>query len=466
MQFEEYFNQCNERIEEYNPLVSFVDYPVYLYDTLEQYCCWTSGFIQYTDYDHITQQFITHIYAYKKPKGKRTQIQEVARRFEHFPTMVRQCRYSTYGSGRGFYGIFGKVNPYKYYCSELICGDKWVEIGDWYDERIKHHGAEINEPENIIAADLSLQYFAYQKDKYVNLLDYIKCYRKYPIAEVAIRLELYRLATNEKALKIMAENKHFRKFLYKHQEECKGMAFQTIYNSFKKNADGNVNDYYNSLMYRIQCGKEIAVKNKELYHQVLKYTTQEKLVAYFKENGIDPSMYFDYIEACIWLRLNLEDTKVLFPHNFRQMHDDYVEQYFLSKAESEKDKYQNSSIGKAMFKTFKKYECLAICGDEYSILIARSKFDLIEESAVLKHCVGRMSYDQRQAKEETMICFVRQNEALDKPYVTLELDLKSFKVLQCYGINNSKPSEDVKTFVNAWQANIKNLLKQQQAQIQ
>lgn len=460
MQFEDYLKQCNENIEEYNPLISFVDYPVFLYDTLEQYCCWTSGFIQYTDYDHATQQFITHIYAYKKPKGKRTQIQEVARRFEHFPTIVRQCRYTTYGSGRGFYGIFGKVNPYRYYYSELVCGDKWVEIGDWYDERIKHHGAEINEPENIIAADLSLQYFAYQKDKYVNLLDYIKCYRKYPIAEVAIRLELYRLATNEKALKIMAENKHFRKFLYKHQEECKGMAFQTIYNSFKKNADGNVNDYYNSLMYRINCGKEVASSNKELYHKVLKYTTQERLKDYFEENNISKHLYFDYIAACDWLKLNLEDTKILYPRNFMEIHDAYTEQFHREKSKAERDGSITDPVSKGMFKTFSKYYFFETKGEKYSIIIAKCKYDLIEESSVLKHCVGRMDYDHRQAREKSMICFVRKNEELDKPLVTVELDLTSFKILQCYGINNSMPESDVKNFVNAWQSSLKETFRE------
>lgn len=465
MDLEEYIDFQNHNLEDYNPLIEFIDEPIYLYDIAADYMKWTSGFFQYTDYDYRLNQFITHIYAYRKPKGKSVEIQEVARRSEKFKTIVRRCRYSSYGGGKGFYALWGKVRANKYYYSDFVAGGiGFREVNDWYDERIKMHGAEINAIENLIAQDVKLQYCSYNKDSYVNLLDYIKCYRKYPVAEITMKLGLYRFSTNEKALKTITENKFFRKWIYLHQEECQGLAFQTVYNSFKKNPNGSVDDYYNSLMYRIECGKDVASANKELYHKVLKYTTQERLKAYFDSQNITKQLYFDYIKACDFLRLDLNDTKVLFPKNFMAMHDNYTMQYHRAVAKAEDEKKQNISI--KMSEVADRFKVLEIHGDRFSIIIAKSKYDLIEESSVLSHCVGRMDYDLRQANGKSMICFVRKNEELDKPFVTLELGLEDLKVKQCYGIHNSTPDAEVKAFVDGWQHSLKGLLKgANQAQI-
>ena len=81
-------------------------------------------------------------------------------------------------------------------------------------------------------------------------------------------------------------------------------------------------------------------------------------------------------------------------------------------------------------------------------MIARSPADLIHEGEVLHHCVGRMSYDQRFVREESLIFFIRTKEKPDTPLVTLEYSPHSHKVLQCYGEHDHKPSEDVLHYVN------------------
>ena len=59
------------------------------------------------------------------------------------------------------------------------------------------------------------------------------------------------------------------------------------------------------------------------------------------------------------------------------------------------------------------------------------------------HCVGRMNYDRRFVREESLIFFVRTKEQPDIPFVTLEYSLRNHKVLQCYGEHDHKPSEDI-----------------------
>ena len=81
-------------------------------------------------------------------------------------------------------------------------------------------------------------------------------------------------------------------------------------------------------------------------------------------------------------------------------------------------------------------------------VIARSPADLIREGEALHHCVGRMNYDQRMVREESLIFFIRAKESPDIPLVTLEYSLQTHKILQCYGEYDHKPSEDILHYVN------------------
>lgn len=66
----------------------------------------------------------------------------------------------------------------------------------------------------------------------------------------------------------------------------------------------------------------------------------------------------------------------------------------------------------------------------------------------MHHCVGRMQYDERFAKEQSLIFFIRAKEKPEKPLVTLEYSLSMHKVLQCYASYNQKPSEEILHYVN------------------
>ena len=82
------------------------------------------------------------------------------------------------------------------------------------------------------------------------------------------------------------------------------------------------------------------------------------------------------------------------------------------------------------------------------MIIAKSPADLIVEGKTLNHCVGRMNYDQKFVREESLIFFVRNKNEPNKPFVTVEYSLENKKVLQCYGENDHKPNEDILKFVN------------------
>lgn len=97
------------------------------------------------------------------------------------------------------------------------------------------------------------------------------------------------------------------------------------------------------------------------------------------------------------------------------------------------------------------------------VVIAKSPAELIREGSILNHCVGRMDYDQKFIREESLIFFIRSRENIDKPFVTAEYSLSKKKVLQCYAKGNETPSNEVMEYVNkVWLPYVKKALKRMQ----
>lgn len=449
----------SQSLDDFDPVIEFTDYPVSLTDKIRLKVVetmrkigyvWSKYFV-YTCYDNKLKQFVAHTYAIRtRNAGKDLDIQEVRRDFETYPSIYRNLYYIDYGMNSGCHVVWTDKVAKGWYHGEILKDKHWSIIPEWYLPKLAKAAIELNCNENIIASDMSLRYFGYKDNSSINLIDYIKLYRKEPIVETFMKLELYRFFENLKSIQFANENKAFRKWLYSNYEECKGMAFQTVRNAFKKNPNGSVIDYYNSLMYRINCGLELAQHDREIYEYSLKFSTQEKMYDYCTTNNVNISSYYDYLRACQWLHLDFSDTKVMFPKDFKLYHDEYTRQYSEWKAERDKEIAEKNSkaISKRMKETAEKYGMYAYEGKDYIVILAKSKMDLINEGSKLNHCVGRMNYDERQAQEQSMICFVRKIDEPENPYVTVELGLDAFKVKQCYGHHDTKPNEETLNFVN------------------
>ena len=59
-----------------------------------------------------------------------------------------------------------------------------------------------------------------------------------------------------------------------------------------------------------------------------------------------------------------------------------------------------------------------------------------------------MNYDQKMVREESLIFFIRPINEPETPFVTMEYSPSKKKVLQCYGVNNNTPQQEVLDFVN------------------
>ena len=112
------------------------------------------------------------------------------------------------------------------------------------------------------------------------------------------------------------------------------------------------------------------------------------------------------------------------------------------------DEKQRKEFYEQFLNIANKYISLQKENEDYCVIIAKSPAELIQEGKILHHCVGGMGYDQKFAREETLIFFIRLSETPEVPLVTVEYSLKSHKVLQCYGDNDTKPNESILHYVN------------------
>ena len=136
-----------------------------------------------------------------------------------------------------------------------------------------------------------------------------------------------------------------------------------------------------------------------------------------------------------------------FPHDFKRWHDIRIDHYATARADADRKAKQELYVEFAP--THEKH--LPLHHDKRSAFvgtIAPCPASLIRVGELLENCVGRMNYDQRFIREESLIFFIRKKEQPDTPLVTLEYSLRDHKVLQCYGEHDHKPSEDILHYVN------------------
>ena len=262
-------------------------------------------------------------------------------------------------------------------------------------------------------------------------------------------------------MKKISRDKQFRKWLIQKRDEISGFGY-----------------YIGTILIAFKTGKpldkvqQLESKKKSFYRQggyrnikqLFKTDKQvTMLMEYIEKQHTNLSSYSDYLNACEYLELDMSLPKNLYPHDFKRWHDIRIDEYNTVKAL--KDAEERKELYAKFAEVAEKYLPLQRNSeDTFIVMIAHSPQDLIHEGNALNHCVGRMNYDQRFIREESLIFFVRNASEPDVPFVTVEYSLQNKKILQCYGFRNSKPNDSVLEFVNKqWlpyaNRKLKNLLK-------
>lgn len=138
--------------------------------------------------------------------------------------------------------------------------------------------------------------------------------------------------------------------------------------------------------------------------------------------------YTDYISDAKKLGLNICDTKIVKPRDFKTMHD-----WVVNEMKVQETQVYDAQI-LAVYHSIK-----ALCewtDQKYAILLPSNSREIVEEGVRQSHCVGR--YCERVARGESVVLFVRRKDDLSKSWYTMEIkpDMDKLHIVQCRGYNN------------------------------
>lgn len=351
--------------------------------------------------------------------------------------LVRDIEYSMVGYSTSWYcqGVSTRTKKYN--------DGKWEQADDKY----------FNIACDILNKGYALKFkqFKYSMAntyKYWDIMKYLKTFEKYPQAEYLMKLGLQQFATKLSILKKIEKDKKFRKWIIQNRKILLNEYGNYPYFSTTTILDAYKQNYELLTAFQFELDKRELINNYHFKHfsDLIPNNEIPKFKDYLKMQDIDCALYDDYITACRFLNLDMSLPKNKYPHDFMRWHDIRINEKHSKEAELDKEK--RKQLYKQFSKVSKKYLTLQRdMKDKYITLIAKSPADLINEGNKLHHCVGRMGYDQKFAKEQTLIFFIRLKDDKDTPLATLEYSLENHKILQCYGDNDTKPSDEIMNYV-------------------
>ena len=322
---------------------------------------------------------------------------------------------------------------------------KWYEYGEWgwnADKLFDPYAPIVNS--EFLSKFPEYKYSAAELYTGTDIFKYLRTYEKYPQIEYLSKLGLNHYLFSKQILKKIGTDKNFRKWLIRQKNLLvnKWYYVDVVLQSYQS---GKSLDYLQ--LYR---EAKINLRRNHRFAEIenlFKGRELEKFFNYIDAQNTNLNAYLDYLNACNYLKLDMSLDKNRFPHDFKYWHDMRIDQYATAKAIA--DENNRKELYKQFAAIAEKY--LPLQHNKRSAficIIAKSPAELIREGAGLNHCVGKMNYDQRFVREESLIFFVREKEQPETPFVTVEYSLSQHRVLQCYGKNDHKPDENVLHYVN------------------
>lgn len=172
-------------------------------------------------------------------------------------------------------------------------------------------------------------------------------------------------------------------------------------------------------------------------HKLYNYWPSIKICLRNKYKIKDLSMWFDYLELLEHYKKDLHNAFYVCPKNLRKAHDTYMRKKKKDdeKERKEKDKQRLLQLKKEAEKYIKeksKFFDLKITDGKIVVVVLKSIEEFMLEGEKMHHCVFNNKYYKR---ENTLILSARIGK---KRIETVEVDLKSLKVVQSRGVCNSQ----------------------------
>ncbi len=156
--------------------------------------------------------------------------------------------------------------------------------------------------------------------------------------------------------------------------------------------------------------------------------------------------YRDYIEECQELGYDVTDEQICKPKDMYAAHErTSAAVAVIEKERAEKEDRERTTVYlNGIYKEdVDKYEYY---GEEYSIIVPKSAFEIIEEGKNQHHCVA--GYANRHMEGKLAILFMRDSANIETALYTIEMNGNS--LVQIRGKNNCDPTQEAKKFIDKW----------------
>ena len=321
---------------------------------------------------------------------------------------------------------------------------KWYEYGEWgytTDDLFDPYAPIVNR--DYIARLSEYKYSAFDRYIGIDVLKYLRTYEEFPELEYLTKLGLHNIALSKQILRLCRKDKKFRKWLANNRQDIvlSNYYVSSIIKAYKTGKP----------IYEINnfTKRKIKFDHADQMDNVKALVKNEvgKFLDYIEKQNTNFYSYRDYLNACEYLGIDMTEDKNRYPHDFKRWHDIRIDEYRTALAL--KDEQKRQALYDEFSAVASKYLGLEYNKKSvYIAIIAQKPSDLVREGELLHHCVGRMGYDQKFAREESLIFFIRTKEEPEKSLATVEYSLKNHAVLQCYADHDSKPNADILNFVN------------------
>ena len=145
----------------------------------------------------------------------------------------------------------------------------------------------------------------------------------------------------------------------------------------------------------------------------------------------DAILWCDHIEMLEDLGMDIHNPKYICPEDLRKQHDQMSRRLEMKrkKAKLERD-IANAAAAEGKYREMReKFFGLLFRGEHITIVPIRSVREMAVEGRELHHCVFSMKYYE---KADSLLLSARSNDT-HEPVETIELDLRSFQILQSRG---------------------------------
>ena len=314
-----------------------------------------------------------------------------------------------------------------------------------------------------------------RKNSKFNLMDYMKCYWKYPQIEMFSKMGLYGVVEsmakgytwaieNKDASRpewFLGINKDRIKLLIREKGNTGWLEAMKIEHRMEEHWTEEELEFVKESGL-VQPDLELVLQHmsmRQLMNRIGKYSgleiTKGSVMCGRATQAIRTTSetYLDYLRMRIQRGYDLHNKIFLWPRDLRAAHDRMVEEINEGKIQKREQEAKEKFPG--IRKSYRKLRNRYYYEDEeFLIRPARSAEEIVREGRILHHCVGGDMYLKRHEARESTILFLRRKALPEEPYITIEIS--GTQIRQWYGAYDRKPDKEV---IEEWLKNYKRSLE-------